>query len=422
MRGSSLRVFLLAIVVAGCSSPAPISPQHVLFRPGQTPASPASAPTPATPHPNTYSRPGPISRVSDSIVQIGILRQANRVNLRAIGTVMAVDQKNGDTYELEPSTDYLLTAGSGRTLQLGPHRFQGQFRLAPTTSNGYVQLGPKKYRGSLLVRSNGGSLTVVNEVGIEEYIEGVLPAEMSNQWPYEALKAQAVVARSFALANLDKFRAQGFDLSDDNRSQAYGDIDKFTPQTSRAVRETQGQVLTWNGKILSTFFHSCCGGHTGSVGTIWGSLTAAPKPLRGVSDRFCVLSPEYNWDAYFATDDIAAALQKHGVPVTKIQGVRVGQYDYSSGYMKTIRVKANRKWIEIRANDFRNWIGNRDFKSTKVIRIVSQRHGYHFFGRGYGHGVGLCQWGAKIMAEKGKSYQSILKFYFPGAKLETRED
>ena len=432
MRGSFPKSLLLALLAAGCSSaprrPAPkragtrsvaldSRAQRLLDAAGTS--SPSSAGRPAA-----APRPAPLEagRVSDSIIQIGIVRQADRLVLRPDGRFSAVDQKNGETVELEPGRDYVLAA-SGRRLTLGGYEFEGQFRLIPARPENALLVGAKKYRGSLLVRSSGPStFTIVNEVGLEDYIEGVLPAEMSPDWPAEALKAQAVVARTFALANLDKFRAQGFDLSDDNRSQAYADVDRQKASTRLAVQQTQGQVLTWDGKVLHAFFHSCCGGHTTSIGTIWGSMTAAPKPLRGVADRYCALSPEYKWSAYFATDDIVAALQKHGFPISKVQAVRVGQYDFSSGYMKTIKVKANRKWIEIRANDFRNWIGNRDFKSTKVIRIVPKSRGFYFFGRGYGHGVGLCQWGAKAMAERGKDYKKILNFYFPGAKLETRDD
>jgi len=418
MRGFSLSLAVLAFAACApqhrgrSSRPVAAAPPVVRANAVIPPLPRAAAPAPA--------RAG---RVSDSIIQIGIVRQADRITLRTEGRFSAVDQKTGETIELQPSVDYLLLARGGRSLSLGPHPFERQFRLIATGARGFVHLGPKRYRGSLLVRAGGDStFTVINEVGLEEYIEGVLPVEMSPEWPFEALKAQAVVARTFALANLDKFRAQGYDFSDDNRSQAYGDIDRQKPATDRAVRETQGQVLTWDGKMLRAFFHSCCGGHTCSVGTIWGSMTAAPKPLRGVSDRYCAGSPEYQWSAYFAADDVMAALQKHGFPISKLEAVRVGQYDRSSGYMKTINVKMNRKWVEIRANDFRNWLGNKDFKSTKVVRIVKKDRGFYFVGKGFGHGVGLCQWGARAMAEKGKDYKSILKFYFPGAKLEARDD
>src|SRR5581483_5094686 len=387
MRGFSLSVAVLTL--AACA------PQH--RAPSSRPVSANPPPVRAnaifpTPQRTAVPAPARAGRVSDSLIQIGIVRHTNRITLRTEARFAAVDQKNGETIELQPSVDYLLLAGPGRGLSLGPYQFERQFRLISAGPGGFVRLGPKRYRGSLLVRAAGdATFTIVNEVGLEEYIEGVLPAEMSPEWPFEALKAQAVVARTFALANLDKFRAQGFDFSDDNRSQAYGDIDRQKPSTDRAVRETQGQVLTWDGKMLRAFFHSCCGGHTCSVGTIWGSMAAAPKPLRGVADRYCAGSPEYQWSAYFTTDDIVAALQKHGSPLSKLQSLRVGQFDRSSGYMKTLNVKMNR-----------NWMGNKDFKSTKVLRIVPKSNGYYFVGKGFGHGVGLCQWGARAMAEKGK--------------------
>ncbi len=308
-------------------------------------------------------------------------------------------------------------------LRFGPFDFEGQVRLSPETASGYVELGPRKYGGSLIIRADRDStLTVVQETGLEEYLSGVLPVEMSPEWPVEALKAQAVVARTFALGNLGKFQRSGFDFSDDARSQVYAGLDRQDPRTTAAVRETEGEVLAWRGKPLKVFFHSCCGGHSADVATVWGSAEKTPPPGRGVRDRTCEASPHYSWTAYFSNEAILAALQGHGILVTSLRGISVGRRDRASGYAKTLRLTAGRRVIELRANDFRNWIGSTELRSTKILRIARRKHGYQFEGSGYGHGVGLCQWGARLQADRGKDYRQILKFYFPGAEIRKRDD
>ena len=244
---------------------------------------------------------------------------------------------------------------------------------------------------------------------------------MSPSWPPEALKAQAVVARTFALANLGKYHASGFDLSDDSLSQGYGDLDRESAPATEAVRSTRGQVLWWGGSLLPAFFHSCCGGHTLSSAEAWGGGTSAPKPLRGVGDRWCRESPHAAWTAYFSDEDLLSALQRHGVLAASLHGIRLGRRT-GSGHLRDLRLALDDEVRDVRADDLRKWLGSGELKSTKIARVIKKKHGYVFLGRGFGHGVGLCQWGAKSMAEHGKTYRQILKAYFPGADLHVRDD
>ena len=364
----------------------------------------------------------PPGRISDSLIQIGIIQRANRLFLRPEGTFSITDQKTGKSHMLEDSVEYALTSEAGRGLVFGPYQFQGQVRLAPQYPKDFIRVQKKKYRGNLVVRPNADStLTVIEELGLEEYLYGVLPSEMSPDWPLEALKAQAVVARTFALGNLGKYRASGFDLSDDSDSQVYADLDTHSASAIEAVEKTNNQVLYWKDRLLPAFFHSTCGGHTSSRGAIWGEAATTERPLRGVSDRYCAGSPHYEWTIYIAELDIIGALQRHKLPVAKLKDIRMGARD-GSGFLKTLKLSVAGSTLQIKANDFRKWMGNTDFKSTKILKIVKRRVGYQFTGRGFGHGVGLCQYGAKGMAERGKNYQQILKYYFPGADLVRRLD
>lgn len=364
---------------------------------------------------------GGLDRVSPSILQIAVVQRTRELLLRPEGAFSAVEQRTGRSSPLESRRDYELRAGEGSRFAFGPYRFEGPVRLVPGAAEDWMRVGPKKYQGSLLLRPNpDATLSVISELGLEEYLHGVLPAEMSPDWPPEALKAQAVVARTFALNNLDKFRDSGFDLSNDSRSQVYDGLDSHDPRAIRAVRETAGLVLTWKGRLLPAFFHSCCGGRTASHAAVWGGPRDVPRPLRGVADRFCSASPHYAWSAYFPSDAVLAALQRHRLPVARLKGVRIGSTD-PSGIVRTLRVRADGSWLEVRTADLRSWLGPGEFKSARLLRVVEKRKGYVFIGRGFGHGVGLCQWGARGMAERGRDYRKILRYYFPGAELSPHE-
>lgn len=360
-------------------------------------------------------------RISDSLVQIGIVQRAASIILRAHGNFSVIDQKTGETHDLRDREPYAVEARPG-TIRFGPFLFLGQVRLLPKSSEDYVEVGSGKFHGSLLLRPNSDStLTLVQETGIEEYLYGVLAKEMSPEWPAEALKAQAVVSRTFTLGNLGKFGRSGFDLSTDDRSQVYGGLEVRAPRATAAVKATEGQVLYYEGKILKAYFHACCGGATSNVGAIWGNSERAEKPVRGVRDRWCGDSPHMEWTAYFSFVDILAALNRNGRFAAKLKGIGRGKTD-ASGHLKTLKFYTEGGTQELRASDFRNWMGSGDLKSTNIVRITRRRRGYEFSGRGFGHGVGLCQWGARAMADKGKTYEQILEHYFPGAEVRTLDE
>lgn len=360
-------------------------------------------------------------RISDSIVQIGVIPKATTLTFRLHGGFQVIDQKTGESHDLDRGQAYHVEAGRG-ALHFGPFLFLGQVRLIPKSAEDYLEVGSGRFHGSLLVKPNkDATMTVIQETGIEEYLYGVLGKEMGADWPAEALKAQAVVARTFTLSNLGKFAGSGFDLSVDQRSQVYGDLDGRDPKTTAAVEATGGEVLYHKGRVLKAFFHACCGGATSSVGAIWGDSEKAERPSRGVKDRWCKISPHMKWRAYFAFDDILNALNRNGRMVMKLKSLGRGKED-ASGRLKTIRFHTDAGSFDVRADHFRNWMGSAELKSTYISRITRRSRGYELHGRGFGHGAGLCQWGARGMAQKGKSYRQILEHYFPGAEVRKRDD
>lgn len=356
------------------------------------------------------------ARLADRIIAVGILAKAVQVDFRPHGAFSAIDQSSGELRTLETGRLYKVEADrtDGKVgLVFGPHLFGGPARILPGKPGEFVTIGDRKYRGNLVFRPNpDATVTVVDELGVEEYLFGVLPHEMSPEWPLEALKAQAVVARTFALNNLGRHGASGFDLTDDDRSQVYTGLTTESERVKEAVRATAGQTLTYSGRPLKAYFHSTCGGHTSDPAAVWGGPTA--PPLKGVRDSWCELSPHYRWDAYFTRADILAALNRNGVPTGRLDDVREGARG-AAGWLKDVRIRGDGIWRRVPANSFRLWLGAKELKSVRLDRVRKRKKGFEFYGRGYGHGVGLCQWGARAQAEKGRDYKEILAHYFPGA-------
>lgn len=348
-------------------------------------------------------------------LQIAIVHQVVSTTIEADGAVDVV-APGAAPKPLEWKGELKLTPREGG-LRLSQLKLPTETRLVPR-EGALIKVGPNRYRGSVILRLDPGqTVTVVNDVGIEDYLEGVLPFEMDPDWPLEALKAQAVVARSFAYANMGKFRKDGFDLTADTRSQMYKGVTAVNDNVRRAVRETRGEVLGWHGELLRVYYHACCGGRTENAAEAWGGdPKATPPPLRGVKDPWCAASPHMRWTAFFAWQDIMAAIEERRRLPGPLKTLKIGRRDLA-GYVRDFVARAGNKQLTVKASDLRASLGASDLKSARITKLIVKKKGLEFVGAGSGHGVGLCQWGAKIQAEKGRKYEQILRFYFPGADL-----
>jgi len=279
---------------------------------------------------------------------------------------------------------------------------------------GKVYLNNRRFRGNIeIIKSPDQNLLVVNEIDVEDYLYGVLRTEMPYYWPLEALKAQAVCARTFALYQNSINSKNDYDLTDDVYSQVYGGRSSEKFWTNRAVNKTFGEILTYQGKIFPTYFHSTCGGHTENVRWVWGGNL---PPLKGVKDHFCKRSPHYRWKNIIKLSEIQPRLSAAGYKVGKISAITTDQRN-ASGRVQEVTIKSAKGTIEIPANKFRHLVGINLVKSTNfTVEIIPPN--VKFSGLGWGHGVGLCQWGAYFMARKGYNYKQILEYYYPGSKIE----
>ena len=363
---------------------------------------------------------------------LAALAAASDVAGRARLTVAIIRQTPSVTLFTDGDADLVLPGGRTKPLEwrgelrLRPR--EGGLRLAQTALPSETRLVPREgstvkfaghaYKGPFILRLDPGqTVTVVEEPTVEDYLAGVLPHEMNPDWPLEALKAQAVVARTFTYANMGKFRKEGFDLTNDTRSQVYKGLALVNENVRSAVRQTRGEVLGWKGKLLPVYYHACCGGQTTDVSSPWGGeKKETPAPLRGVKDPWCRASPHASWTAYFAWDDLMNAADGVNPLPGPLKALKVGRKDLA-GYVLSFTARASGEDLPLRATDFRARLGAGDLRSLKIRRILTRTKGLEFQGSGSGHGVGLCQWGARLQSEKGRDYERILHFYFPGAEL-----
>ena len=333
--------------------------------------------------------------------------------------------------KLETSSPFQIMEQNGNLL------FSGK-RLSPTrfkTVDGVIQAGKQSfpqaplvvqslgdgikwdgrvYRHSLLLWPDAkNGLTVVNRIPVEDYLKGVLPSEVNPKWPMEALKAQAVASRTYALFKALENQKERFDVSKDVMSQVYGGKTSEHSLSTKAVDATRGKILTYRSKFFPAYFHSTCGGTTTHAEYVW-PVEAHPS-LEGVVCEFCRSSKHYRWSAEFKKEEIQAKLKKRGI-VSNVKSISIGSKD-KSGRAKSFIVEDEQGKREIQSNDFRLWVDAMRFKSTLIDSIEPVAGGFRFKGRGWGHGVGLCQYGAKTLADFGYSYEDILKYYYPDTDI-----
>lgn len=264
-------------------------------------------------------------------------------------------------------------------------------------------LNGRTYRGRLAARASEESLTIHNELPPEQYLRSVVGSEMYAGWPLDAQMAQAVAARSYMLyTQRDKGYLNLVDM-------AYKGIEAESRYPDLAVELTQGIVITYGGRLFPVYFHSTCGGHTAAVNKVFNDELIAP--LAGVPCDWCRQSPAYEWEVRFSAAEIAEALADWGV-----QQVRslVPLGTEPEGYAGEILVNGD---LKMDANAFRLAVGGGKLKSTR-FQVTARGDDFVFEGRGYGHGVGLCQWGAWGLAREGRDWQYILKYYYPGVAIE----
>ncbi len=301
--------------------------------------------------------------------------------------------------------DTLRVVPSGAGLELAGRRAPA-FRVVGDR----LRWNGRDYGGlNELIRSGDG-VAIVNEVPLEDYVAGVLRAEAGERWPAEALRAQAIAARTYGAYHRVLGNGKPYHLVASTAHQQYaGRVGPGSPVWA-ATSETAGQVLLWEGELFPAFYHTESGGFTEDPRTVFAARNM--PALRPVRCEFSTGSPHYYWTLDLKLSDLTETLRRHEVAVGAVSAIEVVERTPSLR-ASWVTVQGSRGQVRLRGNDLRRMVGYDVLKST-LFAVAVHGDTAQFAGRGYGHGVGLCQWGAKGMAEQGYVARQILEFYYPG--------
>ena len=299
-------------------------------------------------------------------------------------------------------------------IRFGRQKFSGESLTIQSQGDG-IKIGSRFYRNGLIVWLNADStLTLVNLVELEDYLKGVLPWEVNPKWTMEVLKAQAVASLTYALFKAIENKDSRFDVSKGVMSQVYGGKNSENSVTSKAVDATRGQILTFKGELFPAYFHSTCGGATTDAEYQWD---IEPHPaLKGVQCEFCRGSKHYRWEVAIPKKEILAKLKKNRIALPSLDQIDADESD-RFGRIRKFKIAGGGVGHKIRANDFRLWVDPAKLKSTLIQEIREEGGSFVFRGKGWGHGSGMCQYGAKGLSDLGYSYRDILEYYYPGSKI-----
>ncbi|MCF6462748.1 SpoIID/LytB domain-containing protein [Clostridium sp. Cult1] len=339
-----------------------------------------------------------------------------------------------------------------------------------------IKIEDKTYRDYIEFRIVSTGLIAINYADINNYLYGVVPREMPASFEMEALKAQAIAARTYTLKNINKHNSEGYDLCDTTHCQVYGGMDGEQEKTNRAVDETYGMIITYNGEIIDALYHSNSGGVTEDSLEAWGNNHPY---LISVDDEFSNDAPNSNWSINLTADEINKRLKKSGINIGNVLDMEVLQTS-SNGRVTQLKVLGTLGERILNKGEIRGILGDTELKSTWFTikkqgssgEIITHTYvidgnstkpqtikldGAHIIdgnnkrsssrgltsrfvgrdgvveeadkstsqansnflieGKGYGHGVGMSQWGAQRMAELGHSYDEILKHYYNGVEI-----
>lgn len=429
-----------------------------------------------------YPDYGTAKSIANSLVNTGIIAYAAYENGWQVWTGFYTDSKSaendiqavkertstGDVSVVEDNSKRLVIFDSDFNVLMVYGGQDGYLQVRPKSGNDpYVlSVNGKRYRNYIEIRRYADSdLTLINILNIEEYLYGVVPSEIEYDAPAEAIKAQAVAARTYTYQNLGKYEKWGFDLTDTVSSQVYNGYDAEKPTTTKAVDDTRGQKIMYNGKLAQVFYFASSGGMTANVSEVWGSeipyLVSVPDPYESETAR------NYIWEKTLSAGEIKQILLQSGVDIGDVVSVSAEKYS-SSGRVAELRITGTKGSVTYYRQDTRlifnlnsqkytissagnvvvrtsdgslltvaldgrsvvSASGVSKLSSAKTAavsvtgrdnktRLVSMSSDvYTFSGRGWGHGVGMSQEGAKGFARQGYTYDQILKHYFQGVYIE----
>ena len=396
-----MRRFLLAALVGTLvlSATSPAMARHA-------PASAKSAKATAT-------EAQPAKQAPD--LRVGLVSGRASVTITPAEGKATAQTESSKTIALAANTAAAIRWQAGAFL-VGREKLRGDVLTIRPSGAGELALDGRRYRGALELRHKGGGLTAVNIVPVDDYLRSVVPEEMPVDWPAEAIKAQSVAARSFALASSGRHAGEGYDLCTTTHCQLYTGTAAEKSASNAAIKATRGEVLTYGGKPIEALFHTDSGGMTENSEDVWGSHVPY---LRAAKDTPAKTMP---WTKTISRADLERKLAAKGHDIGKARSIalsplaigRAAKDRTVSGRVKTMTVKGTKGTATLSGTTWRSLLG---LKST-LFDAKLTKDAVTFTGYGSGHGLGISQWGAERMAAKGKSYADILHHYYTGTKLQ----
>lgn len=347
-------------------------------------------------------------------LRVAIEDGVNQVTVGSSTRALVKDGAGKEVGEIAAMNAFVAQPGAGKVKL---DRWQSeQFWIEPT-SEGYVFIGDRWYRGRTLVVPTSKGLTAVNYVDLEKYLYSVLGGEMVSTWPLEALKAQAVAARSYALYQRENTANGIFDVGDTTAWQVYRGIADETASTQAAVNATLGQVLIHQGRIIEAVFHSASGGHTENVEHVW----SRPLPyLKGVPD-YDQGTPVYEWNKRITRSDLSALITGVGNIIsmeaekTTPQGRVISMRVVGDAGTRSIKGEALRSLLDLKSTKFK--VTPEYDPTTTKQKAQPAPIAFQIKGNGFGHGLGLSQWGAYNLARQQADYRQIVMHYYKNTIL-----
>ena len=345
----------------------------------------------------------------DETIRVAIVKSATEVTVTGDG--LLVTNEAGDPLVMalpatvKPVKDGLLVEG----------RLYRRLSFSASTA---VYVNNKPYRGLAELTVADKGILVVNQLPLEEYLVGLINCEISSAWPIEAVKAQAIIARTYALNRKIARKTSLYHLESSVIDQVYEGCLVEDSRARRAVSETEGEVLTFGGGIIQAFYHSSCGGRTEASENVWGAYLPY---LKGVDCQYCLTSPTATvWEYRISLKEIEERLRSAGHKIAGLHDIQPGAVN-SRGRLKQVALLASKGGGMISGDQFRKAVGYGVIKSTRFT-LKNSKNEISFSGSGNGHGVGLCQWGAKQRALDGFVNREILSYYYPGTELKKLSD
>lgn len=384
--------------------------------------------------------------VPSPLIRVGLQFAQATIYVSGTGRFQASDRPTGTVIgESDRGQVWDISPAAGKVEAFGPDavsrgRYSGPILIKSLKDGGRVWVGGREFRGAIEIKLDAqGKLTAINEIELDQYLRGVVPAEIGrlDEDKIEAAKAQAVAARTYALAHLGRRSALGFDLFSTVDDQVYRGFSVESETTNRAVLETHGLVAAYKGKLIEAYYSSTCGGHTESIQEAW---LRDPAPyLRDVKDKgrgggdFCNASPFYRWTETWDRPTLEGILAKStGVTAgnreedLELKDIRIRKRS-RSGRAHILEIKTGRGTTRFEGDKIRSVLrrpveGTPALRSTLfLLKIKRDSRGRPETivanGAGYGHGIGMCQVGAIVMASRGYRFDQILKHYYPGIEL-----